>query len=1024
MRTFYTPLMNKKLVFLPIMVLLLLACPMESWAQKFTITGKVTEQSSGEVLPGATALLLNAKDSTQVTGAATNNDGLFTISPKKGGEYILRISYMGFKTYTKNLTLNKKTGKTNLGNIALAEDAKLMQQANVVARLAQVEMKADTFVFNADAFRMPEGAVLEELVKKLPGVEIAEDGTITHNGKTIKRIMVDGKEFFGNDTKLSMKNIPTKMVKNIKAYDRQSDYSRVTGIDDGEEEAVLDLTVKKGMKEGWLVTIEGGYGTQDRYTGRLNVMRILDNLQFALFANTDNSSNGGGIVSNQMGGLNVAWENGKRPYEAGLLKLGGSVRANRSFRENYSRSNSETFLLGTSSTWSNSMSSSESLNWGLNADLFLEWMPDSMTNIIFRPSYSHSEGKSDSQSASVTFDADPYEAGMDSPLAEFNDSTDTDNDGKNDHQIYEEILVNSNVNKSMSRNASNNANGWFQINRRLGKPGRNITLNLNGSYSDSGSESWNSSDIRYYKTDSRTYTNRFNESPSTNWNINTRLSYTEPLTKYMNLQGSYQFQYRFSDSDRSMYDLHKLLEEHPEINGFTPLTAEQLYMGYIPGVDTLNWLLNRENSQYATYNEYNHNAQLLLRYTRKFENEQELRFNFGASFQPQTTHMDYEKNKIDTTIVRNIFNWAPRIHARWKINKGSQLQFRYNGRMSQPSMTSLIEVMDNSNPQYVSMGNAGLESSWTNSVNMNYNGSYTERHMNWSAGASYSTTDRSVSSATIYDAETGNRYSRPMNIDGNWNTSANIGFNTALDTAKHFSMNLHSNIRYSNNVGYISSAINGLKTPETAEDMQALFKNALERGELNKATTKDLGIGSSLRFNYRTEWGETGSIEVGVNGSFNYQHARNEDNTRANMDSWNFNYGGNFTITAPWGTTLRSDIGPNYRRGYADASMNTTELIWNASLQHAFLKKKNLIVSAHWYDILGERSNISRSISATSRTDSYTNAIYSYVMFRVSYRLNLLGGKSSQGSGNRRGPGGGFPGGGYGGGRNGGMRPW
>ena len=290
--------MNKSIIFLPLVVLAILLCPTKMWAQKFSITGKVTEQSTGEVLPGATALLLNAKDSSQVTGAATTTAGTFTLSPKKGGKYILRVSYMGFKTYTKDLNLDKKTAKQNLGTIALAEDAIMMQQAHVVARLAQVEMKADTFVFNADAFRLPEGAVLEELVKKLPGVEVAEDGTITHNGKTIKRIMVDGKEFFGNDTKLSMKNIPTKMVKNIKAYDRQSDYSRVTGIDDGEEEAVLDLTVKKGMKEGWMVTVEGGYGTQDRYTGRLNVMRILDDLQFALFANTDNSSNGGGIVSN------------------------------------------------------------------------------------------------------------------------------------------------------------------------------------------------------------------------------------------------------------------------------------------------------------------------------------------------------------------------------------------------------------------------------------------------------------------------------------------------------------------------------------------------------------------------------------------------------------------------------------------------------------------------------------------------------------------------------------------------------
>jgi outer membrane receptor protein involved in Fe transport len=212
----------------------------------------------------------------------------------------------------------------------------------------------------------------------------------------------------------------------------------------------------------------------------------------------------------------------------------------------------------------------------------------------------------------------------------------------------------------------------------------------------------------------------------------------------MNLQGSYQFQYRFSDSDRSMYDLHKLLEDISEIHGYMPLTKEQLYMGYIPGVDTLNRIQNWENSQYATYNEYNHDAQLLLRYTRKFENQQELRFNFGASFQPQTTHMEYKKDRLDTTVVRNVFNWAPRIHARWKINQGSQLQFRYNGRMSQPSMTNLLEVMDNTNPQNVSLGNAGLKSSWTNNIRLNYNAYLQERQMGWAANLSYTYTHDDV----------------------------------------------------------------------------------------------------------------------------------------------------------------------------------------------------------------------------------------------------------------------------------------
>jgi hypothetical protein len=207
-------------------------------------------------------------------------------------------------------------------------------------------------------------------------------------------------------------------------------------------------------------------------------------------------------------------------------------------------------------------------------------------------------------------------------------------------------------------------------------------------------------------------------------------------------------------------------------------------------------------------------------------------------------------------------------------------------------------------------------------------------------------------------------------------------------------------------VGYVSSNLEAEagKFVTGQIDMNELFDYMDKNNLLKKSTTRSTNIGENLRINYRNDL-----LEVGVNGGMNYQHARNDDNTRANMDSWNFNYGGDMTITAPWGTTLRTDIGPRYRRGYADESMNTTELIWNASLQHAFLKKKNLIVSAHWYDILGERSNISRSISATMRSDTQTNAIYSYVMFKVSYKLNLLGGQNSHSG---RGPG--FFGGGHG----------
>ena len=972
--------------------------PSGSYAQTSVLKGNVIEHSSSKPLSGAAVALLSPEDSSIVTGTASGPDGKFSIAPKREGRYIIRVSYMGFKTIIRNLSVGSNTKIINLGTMAMKEDAKLLGEANIVAHMAQVEMREDTVVYNADAFRMPEGSVLEELVKKLPGVEVDEDGTITHNGKIIKKILVDGKLFFGNNTRMSMKNIPTKIIKNIKAYERQSDYSRITGIDDGEEESVLDLTVKKGMKKGWRINMDAGYGTHNRYTAKANVMRIRDNSQIAALVSTNNANDrtigGGGrwrrgakgIASSQMAGVNIAWENGKRDYEAGLLKAGGHVDFSRTYRMSITRKNSETFLQGSAGTWRNSLSQGDNLDWKLDADFQLEWMPDSKTNVILRPSYSHSVGRSESGSRSVTFDGDPYETGMDYPLEEFDDTL--------ARPELKDILVNSNNNTSMSRKISNSVATSLQVNRRLGKPGRNMTLYLKGNYSHSENQLWNISDIRYYRTGKRTYTNRLNNRPGTSYNVNTRFSYTEPLTLYMNLQGSYQFQYRFQDSNRSMYDLHRLMDDIG-MSPYMPILPEDIYMGYIPEPDTLAIIRNVENSRYATYNEYNHDAQLLLRYTRKFGNKRELRFNMGASFQPQTTYMDYVKNILDTTIVKHTFNWAPRIHLRWKINDRSNMRFRYNGSMSQPSMADLLEVMDNSNPQNVSLGNAGLESSWTNTISLDYKGYLAPKQMGWGVDASYSTTDRSVSTARIYDASTGNNYTRPMNINGNWKSNLSIMFNTALDTAKHFTMHVTTRIRYSNHVGYISSAIDDMLTPTTVNELRELFDRAMEQGQLKKAATTDLDLGEDLRLGYRTEWGEDGSVEIGLHGAFNYSHARNGKNAKGNIDSWNFNYGGNLTITTPWGTTFSTEVGPQYRRGYSDKKMNTTEVIWNAQLSQAFLKKRNLIVSAQWYDILGQLSTISRTISASMRSDTKTNAINSFVMFKVAYKLNLLGGRTS-----------------------------
>lgn len=966
--------------------------PVAVMAQKGSISGTVVD-AQGEALPGATVVIMNP-DSTQVTGQSTKSDGSFSLSGLKLGDYILRASYIGYKTIFRPISLDRQNRRLLLGELTLEDNAKMMKDAVVTARAAQVEMKADTFIYNSDAFRIPEGSNFEALLKKFPGAEVTEEGTIKINGKEVKKILVNKKEFFGDDTKMTLKNLPANMVSKVKAYDRQSDYSRVTGIDDGEEETVLDLTIKKGMGEGWRINAEAGYGTEDRYKGSLNITRFMEDWQVAVLTSANNTGDrgwggfggwgGSGLNASKTGGVNFGWRNPHADGEAGFFEIGGNLRYNHNSSDNLTKSNSETFVTSTASQFVNSLSQSYGSRSGFNGDFRLEWQPDSLTNIQFRPSFSYNDSGNESQNRNVTFNGDPYAAGMTEPLEEYAFFYDKDS-----------IRVNANHREGFSDSDSYNVNGRLQINRRLGKAGRNITLDLGGSLGESDGSNDNRSLIHYYKkTPDLTYNNQQSTSPSKNWNYRARLSYSEPIFKGANLQFSYQFQRRYSDSDRSLYARLTDMMSTEYAGMSDQAIAEQLYARYLAGEDPFLLKYDSLNSQYAKYNEYNHDASIMLRYQLG-----DFRLNAGVSLQPQTTHMIYQKGGKDFDITRNVFNWAPRVDLRWKISNTSQWRLRYNGRMSQPSMTNLLDVVDNSDPLNITMGNPELKPSWTNNFNTFYNDYLPDRQMGWNLGAGFNQTNNSISNATTYDTETGVRTTKPENINGNWNTWLWAGFNTALGPKKYWNVSTNVNLNYRNSVEYMQ-----------------------ESGSLNsvKGTTKGLNVGDNLRLNFRYDWGETGyGLDLGVNGGFNFAHSRNNIQENADLDTWSFDYGGSFQFNFAWAMTLVTDISQQSRRGYADESMNTNELVWNAQLQQRFLKDKSLLVAVEWYDILGQRSNISRAITATQRRDTWNNSIYSYGMIRLNYSLNLMGNRQARAEGFGPGGPGGF-GGPFEGGRRGG----
>lgn len=958
---------------------------------QYTISGKVTEKASGTAVELATVQLLNAKDSSFVNGVNSAKSGSFSLKVSKAGSYLVKVSFVGYQPAFRRATLSKSAPEVKLGTVALEASDVTLKGATVTAKAAKVEMKADTFQYNASAYRVPVGSTLENLVEQLPGAEVSDDGTIKINGKQVTQILMNGKDFFKGDTKVAMKNLPTELVSNIKAYEKKSDYTKQTGIDDGNEEQVLDIGLKKELKESWVSNIQGGIGSKDRYTGDLFVNRYTDHDRQTVFANANNAGDrhfgpgrggGSGLNANKSAGFDGGWDNGKKEGEAGRLEINGNIRWSHSATDRQSRSNSETFLTsGNSSSFSNSTSQNYSHSTNINTGMWLRWNPDTLTTIMFAPNYSHSESTSWSQSRSATFNDDPYAiSGVTDPLGTiFADSL----------QALRDITVNTNHRLSIGSSSNNSASYWAMIVRKLNSKGRNIAISSNGNWGNSKSKNFSRSNINYFQSTaatSNTFTNQYSNNPSENWGLSGRFSYSEPLTKNLFAQASYEYGYSYSNSDRSLYQLDSL-------SGWRDMYTPKI--GSLPtSADSLRMTLNARNSQYATYKNYTNKFSVGVRY-----NSKNLNFHAAVDFQPQRTKLEYQKDKLDTVVTRNVFNVSPNVRMRYKISNTSQLDLRYRGTSSQPSMTDLLDVTDDSDPLNISKGNPGLKPSWNNNFEAFYNNYIVESQTGYMARISFDQTSNSISSAMRYDEATGVRTTRPENINGNWNANGDFMFNTSFGKNKSWSVNTFTGLGYSNSVGYVS----------TQNDTAS-----------SKNTTKNLNIRENLRLTYRT-----GLFEFGARGGFTYQHARNELQSNANLDTWSFNYGAECNVTFSWNMQLSSDIRMNSRRGYSDKSMNTNELIWNAQIAQSFLKGNAATLSVQFYDILHNQSNVSRSISAQMRSDSWNNSINSYFMVNFIYRLNIFGGKSQGGDQNgqrMRGPGGrmGGPGGrpgGFGGGR-------
>ncbi|WP_287566929.1 TonB-dependent receptor [Parabacteroides sp.] len=907
-----------------LMLLMILFSPM-AFAQQsgVNVTGSVVEQGSDTPIEQATVRLLNVKDSAMVRGVVSTRNGSFTLKNVKKGSYLLHITFIGYDPLYQPLQITGKKNPVNVGKLELSDGAIELGEAVVIGKAPEVTVRNDTVEYNADSYKVTEGSVLEDLLKKMPGVEVDSEGKITVNGKEVKKVMVDGKEFFSDDPKVASKNLPAKMIDKLQVLDKKSDMAQMTGFDDGEEETVINLTVKPGMKQGWFGNAYGGYGSKDRYEGNAMVNRFVNNDQITFMGGANNTNNmgfsdlastmfsgmgggggrrggfgaGSGITSSGNAGLNFSKE-----FKPDKLTLGGNTRYSHSDNDARSKSDRQNILPGDSSSYDNSeaMSRTKSDNFGV--DFRLEWKPDTMTQLIFRPSFSLSHSMNDN----------------------FSDATTLDN---------ERDTVNTNKSSNYSESNGYNLNASIDFSRKLNNKGRVFSATLSGGNSDSYSDGMNRSDIVYFnQTDAlkNSIIDQRSRYDNKGFNYRAYVSWVEPIGHNNFIQATYSISQRKQEALKNVYNQD----------------ADGIY-----------------NVLDSAYSQSYRNNFISQRASLSFKS-QRAKFNYTIGLNLDPSYSSSENFVGDTTlskITRKVVNLSPMAQFNYMFDKRTNLRIMYNGRTSQPSMTQLQPVADISDPTNITIGNPDLNPRYTNNVFIRFQQFTPEKQRAFMIMANGSYIINDIVSYTSYNQETGVKTTTYKNVNGNYSGNVRMMLNTPLKNKK-FSINSMTMASFANSNGYINE---------------------------EKNTNRNLILSERGGIDFRSSY-----LDLGVNGNIRYNATSNSLQKENNQNTFNYGAGGYTTIYLPLDFKIESDVNWSTNSGYGDG-FKQNEVLWNASASKSFLKNNQGTLRFKIYDILQQRSNISRSVTASYIQDSEYNTLGSYFMVHFIYRFSIFKGGAS-----------------------------
>ena len=939
----------------------------QSVTSKYTLTGKVVSSTDGSAVEMTTVRLFAyaGGDSTMVQGAQTDAAGQYLLRGIQPGQYKLLVSSIGFKEQTVAVTVSAKTAKDHtvtVKTIRLSEDVLALQEVSVQGHAAEMTVKGDTIEYNTSAYKVGENAMVEDLLKKMNGVTVDQQGNVTVNGESITAVRIDGKKFFGSDVQSATKNIPADMIEKIQVIDEKSDVAKMTGFEDDDSEHIINLTLKQDRKRGVfgkytgslgadMVTDNGGwfdygntaYGSTAgertkhffendfRYNANLFTNILLGESQTTIIGSANNTNevrmgrgrgsfgmdaNSGITRSENLGvNTNVDFNNRitKKDSQTSLL-LGGDAAVTHS-NNNTLAQTEKTSYAGDYTYLNTDSMSKQSRVWDVNLRLELQYQIDTLNKLLIQPTLSYT-GQSN-----ITNEDYTYHRG--------------------------DTLINDGTQAQLDSTREVSAGVKLTYNHKFLHPGRSLTLVGNIEYGNTtGYNKTNAFDNLANASTVDQYTNSKNDKLT----YSLRASYVEPIYKSNHLlEIALAASGRNRTSEKNQYSMDSIGEYQ-----YDSIYSNQLTNNFYTEQAELNyrWITKRSDLTVG--------VRVLATQTR------------SKTYYGQVLYQD--------TLI-NVWNWSPTVNFKYNFGKKEFARIRYRGTVSQPSITQMEPVRNNSNAMNETVGNLGLQPAFAHNLMAMYSRFNQERFSSIMTGIRGTLTKDALVNNSIYD-RTGKLYQQTVNADTYpWNIGADFMYNTPF-AKKLFQFNTRTAVSYNQRVAYILKEQDAADIERMIEEGNMILGDRSLTGNLQ--VSEDLG----LRFTHDI-------VDIGVRADGTYSRTQNNlvQNSITNVFDWSVT--GDIEFHLPHSWNIATDCGYTARYGYTGIS-DANEIIWNASIDKTW---SNATLSLEVYDILHQKKNIVQVIGENSVSYAKYNTLPTYFMLTFTYKLNKMGKLKASGMG-------------------------